>query len=154
MLNCLEETNGKNQERVAVIDKNTNKTVYKHLGEENGNEVGILKSTWENKKDNSLIVIHNHPNNTGFSDQDVNVLITNKAIHGGVIGTGIGNIYFLGNFKGDRKKLAIAYNNLYNKYKDEYLDESASKVVHRVLKIMDKQRVLTYAERKVKPRTL
>lgn len=154
LLNCLEETNGKNQERVAVIDKNTNKTVYKRLGEENGNEVGILKSTWENKKDNSLIVIHNHPNNTGFSDQDVNVLITNKAIHGGVIGTGIGNVYFLGNFKGDRKKLAIAYNNLYNKYKDEYLDESASKVVHRVLKIMDKQRVLTYAERKVKPRTL
>lgn len=154
LLNCLEETNGKNQERVAVIDKNTNKTVYKRLGEENGNEVGILKSTWENKKDNSLIVIHNHPNNTGFSDQDVNVLITNKAIHGGVIGTGIGNVYFLGNFKGDRKKLAIAYNNLYNKYKDEYLDGSASKVVHRVLKIMDKQRVLTYAERKVKPRTL
>ena len=154
LLNCLEETNGKNQERVAVIDRNTNKTVYKRLGEENGNEVGILKSTWENKKDNSLIVIHNHPNNTGFSDQDVNVLITNKAIHGGVIGTGIGNVYFLGNFKGDRKKLAIAYNNLYNKYKDEYLDGSASKVVHRVLKIMDKQRVLTYAERKVKPRTL
>ena len=154
LLNCLEETNGKNQERVAVIDKNTNKAVYKRLGEENGNEVGILKSTWENKKDNSLIVIHNHPNNTGFSDQDVNVLITNKAIHGGVIGTGIGNVYFLGNFKGDRKKLAIAYNNLYNKYKDEYLDGSASKVVHRVLKIMDKQRVLTYAERKVKPRTL
>lgn len=154
LLNCLEETNGKNQERVAVIDKNTNKTVYKRLGEENGNEVGILKSTWENKKDNSLIVIHNHPNNTGFSDQDVNVLITNKAIHGGVIGTGIGNVYFLGNFKGDRKKLAIAYNNLYNKYKDEYLDGSASKVVHRVLKIMDKQRVLTYEERKVKPRTL
>ena len=82
------------------------------------------------------------------------MLITNKAIHGGVIGTGIGNVYFLGNFKGDRKKLAIAYNNLYNKYKDEYLDGSASKVVHRVLKIMDKQRVLTYAERKVKPRTL
>ena len=154
LLNCLEETNGKNQERVAVIDKNTNKTVYKRLGEENGNEVGILKSTWENKKDNSLIVIHNHPNNTGFSDQDVNVLITNKAIHGGVIGTGIGNVYFLGNFKGDRKKLAIAYNSLYNKYKDEYLDESISKVVHRVLKSMDKQGVLTYVARKVKPRTL
>ena len=154
LLDCLEKTNGKNQERVAIIDKNTNKTVYERLGKENGNEVGILKSTWKSKKDNSLVVIHNHPNNTGFSDQDVNVLITNKAIHGGVIGTGIGNVYFLGNFKGDRKKLAIAYNNLYNKYKDEYLDESASKVVHRVLKIMDKQRVLTYAERKVKPRTL
>ena len=154
LLNCLEETNGKNQERVAIIDKNTNKTVYSLLGEENRNNVGISKSTWDNKKDNSLIVIHNHPNNTGFSNKDVKILLANKAIHSGIIGTGIGDVYFLGNFKGDRKKLAIAYNSLYNKYKDEYLDESISKVVHRVLKSMDKQGVLTYVARKVKPRTL
>ena len=34
----------------------------------------------------------------------------------------------------DRNKLALIYDNLYNKFRDEYLDENLSKVTHRVLK--------------------
>ena len=52
----------------------------------------------------------------------------------------------------DRNKLALIYDNLYNKYRDEYLDENLSKVTHRVLKSMDKQGALTYVAKKAKPR--
>ena len=152
LLNCLEKTNGKNQERIAVIDRNNSKTLYQKMGEENKNSVGVTKELWNNRNNKSLIVIHNHPNNTGFSNKDVKILISNKAIHSGVIGTGSGDIYFLGNFKGDRKKLALAYNNLYNKYRNKYLEESISNVVHMVLKSMDKQGALTYVAKKAKPR--
>ena len=52
----------------------------------------------------------------------------------------------------DRNKLALIYDNLYNKYRDEYLDENLSKVTHRVLKSMEKQGALTYVVKKAKPR--
>ena len=52
----------------------------------------------------------------------------------------------------DRNKLALIYDNLYNKYRDEYVDENLSKVTNRVLKIMDKQGALTYVAKKAKPR--
>lgn len=154
LLNCLEETNGKNQERIAIIDKNNSKTLYQKLGKENENRVTIPKKIWDKRNNNSLIVVHNHPNNTGFSRQDVNVLISNKAIHSGVVGTGSGDIYYLGNFKGDREKLALIYDNLYNKYSSKYIDDRPSKICQTVLEIMHKRGVLTYVARKAESRTL
>ena len=152
LLNCLEETNGKNQERVAVIDKNTNKTVYEQLGKENGNDVGILKSTWENKKDNSLIVIHNHPNNTGFSKQDVITLINNKSINGGVLGTGQGDVYFLGEFKKGRKSLASTFDMIYNLYEKVYNGKNRPYIVEKTLITMSRKGGLSYVANKGKKR--
>ena len=154
LLNCLETTNGKNQERIAIIDRNDSNTLYHMLGVENTNHVVIPRKLLNDRTDNSLIVIHNHPNNTGFSKKDVNVLISNQSIHSGVIGTGSGDVYFLGNFKGDREKLAFAYNHLYNEYDRKYIDDTPSRICRSVLKIMHKRGVLTYVERKAKPRSL
>ena len=52
----------------------------------------------------------------------------------------------------DRNKLALIYDNLYNKYRGEYVDENLSKVTHRVLKSMDKQGALTYVAKRAKPK--
>ena len=136
---------GKDVERVGIIDTKTGKLIYEKLGIEHDGRVPIHSDFWDGKNKNSTIIIHNHPNNTGFSRGDIYLFLKRNAVKGGVVYTGLGDLYYVGGFKGNRDHLANLFEFLYNKNINSTQLE-AHEVVALVLKEMDKKKVLRYVE--------
>ncbi|WP_126939568.1 hypothetical protein [Veillonella sp. VA142] len=136
---------GKDVERVGIIDTKTGKLIYEKLGIEHDGKVPIHSDFWDRKNKNSTIIIHNHPNNTGFSRGDIYLFLKRNAVKGGVVYTGLGDLYYVGGFKGNRDHLANLFEFLYNKNINSTQLE-AHEVVALVLKEMDKKKVLRYVE--------
>ena len=140
---------GKDVERVGIIDTKTGKLIYEEIGIEHDGRVPIYNEFWDGKNKNSMILIHNHPNNTGFSRGDIYLFLKRNAVKGGVVYTGLGDLYYVGDFKGNRDHLANLFKFLYNKNINNTQLE-AHEVVALVLKEMDKKKVLRYVEQKDK----
>lgn len=143
--NSINVVKGKDVERVGIIDTKTGKLIYEKLGIEHDGRVPIHSDFWDGKNKNSTIVIHNHPNNTGFSRGDIYLFLKRNAVKGGVVYTGLGDLYYVGGFKGNRDHLANLFEFLYNKNINSTQLE-AHEVVALVLKEMDKKKVLRYVE--------
>lgn len=148
IMECFNATNGKNMERAGIIDRHTKKTVYSKKGEEHSGSVPILTSVWENQKKNSLILIHNHPNNTGFSRGDIRLFLKREEVHCGIVCTGDGKLFYVGNFKGNRKELAKMFETLYNESVEKNGEYDVLTSVIDSLKSMQEKGVLKYVARK------
>ena len=118
-INCFNATNGKNIERVALIDSRTGQTISTSIGGEGTNKVGVAAPNRYIGMENSITIIHNHPNNSGFSRADILAYINNSEIGSGVVVTGTGRIYSISNI--DRSKpIEKLFELLYNQNKEIY----------------------------------
>ncbi len=143
--NSINVVKGKDVEQVGIIDTKTGKVIYEKLGIEHDGRVPIHSDFWDGKNKNSTIVIHNHPNNTGFSRGDIYLFLKRNAVKGGIVYTGLGDLYYVGNFKGNRQHIVKMFDILYNKRKRSS-DIEASIIVRATLEDLQNKGVLTYVE--------
>lgn len=80
--------------------------------------------TW----DNSIVIIHNHPNNSGFSHVEIDTYIKMPQIHGAIVVTGNGKIYSVSSIDRD-KPIERSFEMFYNIYKETYGLHRASDMV-------------------------
>lgn len=140
---CLALTNGKNQERTALIDIAQGAVVGTAMGNENANEVGIrIPAEYLTRKE-SLIIVHNHPNNTGFSRADIGAYLTKPFVRTAVVVTRMGDIYVVSNI--DRSQnVALLFEKLYNEVEDR---ESVAYQVEDVLEKLSKLGAIKYVKK-------
>lgn len=113
---CLSLTNGKNQERTALIDITQGAVVGTAMGNENANEVGIRVPVEYLTRKESLVIVHNHPNNTGFSRADIRGYLARSFVNTAVVVTGVGDIYVISNINRSAN-VDVMFEELYNKTK-------------------------------------
>ena len=126
-IKCFNASNGRNVERLALIDARNGKTIGYSVGTENSNKVGISEPAGYTR-DNSIVVIHNHPNNSGFSRVDIDTYVKTPQIHGAVVVTGNGKIYSVSSIDRD-KPIERSFEMFYNVYKETYGLHRASDMV-------------------------
>lgn len=140
---CLALTNGKNQERTALIDITQGAVVGTAMGNENANEVGIRVPVECLTRKESLVIVHNHPNNTGFSRADIGAYLTKPFVHTAVVVTRMGDIYVVSNI--DRSQnVALLFEKLYNEVEDR---ESVAYQVEDVLEKLSKLGAIKYVKK-------
>lgn len=140
---CLALTNGKNQERTALIDIAQGAVVGTAMGNENANEVGIMIPAEYLTRKESLVIVHNHPNNTGFSRADIGAYLTKPFVHTAVVVTRMGDIYVVSNI--DRSQnVALLFEKLYNEVEDR---ESVAYQVEDVLEKLSKLGAIKYVKK-------
>lgn len=132
-IKCFNASNGRNVERLALIDARNGKTIGYSVGTENSNKVIISKPTGYTR-DNSIVIIHNHPNNSGFSRADIDTYIKMPQIHGAIVVTGNGKIYSVSSIDRD-KPIERSFKMFYNIYEETYglhrASDMALKDLHR-----------------------
>ncbi|WP_303060301.1 minor capsid protein [Veillonella magna] len=131
---CLALTNGKNQERTALIDITQGTVVGTAMGNENANEVGIRVPVEYLTRKDSLIIVHNHPNNTGFSRADIRAYLARPFVNTAVVVTGVGDIYVISNINrnGD---VDMLFEKLYNeRNKDGLIEHQVEGVLDQLAK--------------------
>ncbi len=126
-IKCFNASTGRNLERLALIDARNGKTIGYSVGTENSNKVGISEPAGYTR-DNSIVVIHNHPNNSGFSRVDIDTYVKTPQIHGAVVVTGNGKIYSVSSIDRD-KPIERSFEMFYNVYKETYGLHRASDMV-------------------------
>jgi hypothetical protein len=141
-IKCFNASNGRNVERLALIDARNGKTIGYSVGTENSNKVGISEPAGYTR-DNSIVVIHNHPNNSGFSRVDIDTYVKTPQIHGAVVVTGNGKIYSVSSIDRD-KPIERSFEMFYNVYKETYGLHRASDMV---LKDLHRKGWLIYEKR-------
>lgn len=70
-------------------------------------------------RDNSIVIIHNHPNNSGFSHVEIDTYVKMPQIHGAIVVTGNGKIYSVSSIDRD-KPIERSFEMFYNIYKETY----------------------------------
>jgi len=100
--NVIKRNDGKNTEMMSIVDKNGKVLTNQSAGSFGGS---IDLSCLEKMPDNSVVLTHNHPLSSSFSDSDLALLMDNPQVKTIVAGGHDGTVYRLSVGKGTRTEI-------------------------------------------------
>ncbi len=130
-LSVLEHRDGTNYEDLIILDMRTGEIVVENTTSTKEGATGLYKEQFEifKKYDGNKILLHNHPNSSRFSFQDISTLFKYKDVKYSVVVNHDGEVQIISIVE-NYKDINIdeVYNSLYNEYKQIYKDSEIAKI--------------------------
>jgi SPP1 gp7 family putative phage head morphogenesis protein len=101
--NAIKRNDGKNTEMMSIVDKNGKVLANQSTGSFGGS---VDLSCLEELPNNSVVLTHNHPLSTSFSDSDLALLMDNPQVKTIIAGGHDGTVYKLSISKGARTEIS------------------------------------------------
>ena len=128
-MKMLEHRDGTGYEDIVALDAKTGSIVVKNTSSFMDGKTGFTKEQYDEylSYDGDIILLHNHPNSSRQSFADISTIFNNDKVAISIAVGHDGSVNIITN--PDRKyDVDTLWNELYNKYKQEYKNSSVAKI--------------------------